>query len=171
MKKIIIACLAVLMMFGATSAFAGTKAGDTEVGVQFSFINVSVDDFDIDTIIVAGKVGVFITDALSLGVAATGLTISFDDGDFTQLAIELEPNYHFNNTANVVPYAGIHTGVSIAESDDYDSSELSYGPQVGIKSFLSESTALDTQLRYTFTEVDDTDVDIFELRIGLNIYF
>jgi hypothetical protein len=171
MKKILVGVLVVFMVFGASSAFAGTKAGDKEVGVQFSFMNVSFDSSDVDLVIVAGKFGWFLSDAISLGVTGSGVSVGMDGEDTTQLAVEFEPNYHFNTAASVVPYAGIHTGLAIVEGDGYDSTELSYGPQGGIKSFLNENTALDTQLRYTFTDVDGTDVDIFELRVGLNIYF
>lgn len=171
MKKIIVAFLMITMVLGAASAFAATEAGDAELGVQFSFMDMSGDNADAEMALIAGKFGWFLSDELSLGMTASGVSISFDDGDVTQLFFELEPNYHFNTTGSVVPYAGIHAGLSIAEGNGYDSNDFSYGLQGGIKSFLNDNAALDTQLRYTATDIDGNDVDIFELRVGLNIYF
>jgi hypothetical protein len=170
-KKIIVAFLMITMVLGAASAFAATEAGDAELGVQFSFMDMSGDNADAEMALIAGKFGWFLSDELSLGMTASGVSISFDDGDVTQLFFELEPNYHFNTTGSVVPYAGIHAGLSIAEGNGYDSNDFSYGLQGGIKSFLNDNAALDTQLRYTATDIDGNDVDIFELRVGLNIYF
>lgn len=171
MRKIVVAVLSCLLVFDVSAVLAGTKSGDSEIGVQMSYQNMSAGDIDGDVMIIAGKFAYFLTDAISLGGTTAGVAFSSGDTDVTSVTLELEPNYHFNTASNVVPYAGVHTGMAIVDYGDGSNSEIDYGLQGGMKFFLSESTAFDTQLRFTRYSVDDTDVDVKEIRIGLNIYF
>ncbi|MCK4838635.1 MAG: hypothetical protein KAS94_07500, partial [Desulfobulbaceae bacterium] len=122
---------------------------------------------DSDIMLVAANGAVFITDALAVG--GNVALMAMDDGagsDITVVTVAVEPNYHFGS-GTVVPYAGAHLGIMAFDYGSGSETEVSFGPHGGLKSFLSENTALDTQLRFTTSSSADT----LELRVGLNIYF
>jgi hypothetical protein len=178
MKKVALSLMLVFLLVGAGPALAGTEAGDTELGVQLGYDNISISndvDEDWDVFTVAGKVNYFVTDALSLGLSVMGEYYSYDDSDETMLFVEFEPNYHFSTGSSVVPYVGAHAGFVFWEFEDEDDTVFTYGGQIGVKSFFAENAAIDIQLRYTRYEpdVEDADIEIDQISglVGLNIYF
>lgn len=175
MKKLLMLLTVVCFIFSAPSLFAGTEAGDTELGLQGSIQNISPDegDEDITMLILAGSLGYFFTDALSVGVSVMGNLMSYDDYDSTQMSFLIEPNYHFNTESDIVPYVGVNGGITKFESEDTSESMFSYGAQIGFKSFFAENASFKVEGRYTHFEMDDEDVgvDILGLFVGVNVYF
>jgi len=172
MKKVLVGGLCALMVVGATSAFAGTKAGDKQVGLQFAYDRMTVDDSSNSSVILIGTFGYFVTNRISMGLTATANTQIPEQGDTSSSVFaELEPNFHFNTASTILPYAGIHAGMAVSESSGKSNSAFDYGAQVGLKSFISESAAFDTQLRYTRYSYESLDFADLRLQVGLDLFF
>ncbi len=160
-----------ILSFFPSTILAGTNAGDVEIGAQIILSNTSVDNDDTTTFTIAGKISIFATSWLSLGITPSGSLTESDSGDSSSIFFEFEPNFHFNTSGINVPYFGPHVGFIKFESGTTDETEFSYGAQIGFKTFFSENTALDSQLRFTRWEIFDTEFDDLSLRLGINIYF
>lgn len=174
MKKFKILCAVMVMsLIYANTAFSGTQAGMSELGAQITFQNVSVGDDSTQALILSGRYGYFVSDQVQLALSFAGQRTEYEDFTSTNIFVEFEPNYMFRSEADNIPYIGAHVGMIIYENDFDDGSTLTYGAQLGIKSFISENTAIDYQVRYTTYEPDDFDesIDVLQFRIGVNIYW
>ena len=185
MKKILVmclvACFAVVGISGVASA--ATKAGDLYLdgGLSFNAATIEVESEDFDASMFMANVGVekFFTDSFAtefgiLGMAAN-IDISGDDISLTGIGLQVKPNWHFNTASNVVPYVGLNLGYAWlgtdVEGEDADGNAFIYGAQAGIKQFIKENVCLQYEVSYTMgtLEMEDTDIDIGDLRIGVGI--
>jgi len=175
MKKVIVGVLSAALVLGASSAFAGTKAGDKEVGLNASLSTTSTDtngsSSDSTSLNIMGTMGYFMSDALEVSVGSMGIVTASDGSDSKNLALFVEPNYHFNTSTAMVPYAGVHGGMFLSQSGETSNSVFEYGAQAGIKSFLSENVAFNTQLRYDRYSVEDSTTSQLALNVGLVFNF
>ena len=66
--------------------------------------------------------------------------------------------YHFMTESTTVPYVGGQIAVSLMSSDDYDETGMMYGPLVGAKFFMNESTSLFIEYQYRIYGGDVGDI-------------
>ena len=178
MKKVFSAIL-MAFMISCSFAYAGTKAGNLEIGVNFAYDHFSGGDSDADNIIFGGQFSYFITDAVSLGLTSVVMWNSPDDdsddmieeSDTTIVFVEFQPDYHLNISGTIVPYLGPHLGIMYGDSDGESETDFDYGGHIGIKAFVSENSFFDLQGRYTRYNFDDDDVNDFRFQIGIHVFF
>lgn len=164
MKKLVGSVLILSLIAVTPAAFAGTSAGDKEVGVSGS-IRFSEDSTGVSA---NASTNWFFTDAFSLGVGLFSMMTMPDNGDdMIMNMVFVEPNYHFAPEAEVVPYAGVHVGLGSFESGDYSSTSITYGAQGGVKKFVSENVALKGECRYT--DMDGNKE--LGLHVGMSLFF
>lgn len=153
MKRILGVSLVILLLtIGlAGGSFAGTKAGDKEVGVQMSLNHDFNGDGSTATQF-SGDVGYFFTDAFEAGVSVGINWAEAGDVDVTSVSGFGIANYHFNTSSNIVPYVGAGAGFEYASYDDGNSddsnTEFAIEGHVGIKQFVAERTFLNYQVQY-----------------------
>ena len=152
--KLKLTLAALLTFVAASGAYAGPKAGDSEIGISAQFM--SSDDFDMT--IAIGSYGYQFTDAFQI-LGAVSATFS-DDSETGSLTVS--GRYHFNTASDTVPYIGIGYGTTIG-----DVSEGLFTLEGGVKQFLSERTSVNYGLSYQSAD----DFDFLVASIGLSIYF
>ena len=169
MKKLtLLALIAVLLCaFTSNMAFAGTKAGNTEIAANIS-VSKSLNDNNDSTIYqVATHIGYFLTDAIQIGIAGL-VSGDFDDSDSTVGYAGAAVDYHFNTSGNTVPYVGLGVGAFIFAGEP----ELAGEGRVGIKQFVSERVSINYLVSYQRSLDSDSDDDgTVRGSIGLGFYF
>ncbi len=193
MKKILFFSLLALFLFSLTAniAFAGTKAGSTELGLNASITNLSIDsddddDEDIQMFLGTVTAGYFITDQIQLGGSFMGNRMDYGDSDSTTYDLSAQAKYHFSSSdQTIVPYVGIQGGYytrtyDSGDGDESESDGYSYGALGGLKFFVTESTTLNLELNYNRLSLDpdsnddnddNIEADLLALLIGFSIYF
>lgn len=171
------------MVAFALLASAAVKAGESylakgmyEANFGASYTNLEVDDFDVHMLTGQGDLAYFLTDEISLGLGVMGAYL-MDAGDVDDdgylIGTELKLRYHFPAINCMVPYVGIHGGYVYMDAAGADDDGWSYGAHAGVKFPITANVFFDTQLRYTWVNLDDTDVDMELLQVvaGVSYYF
>lgn len=110
--------------------------------------------------IIGGDVGYFLRDDLALKAG-----INFRDLGQTAIGYKLGAKYYIESQ---FPVALDLTGSSI---EDVDENPLFLGFQGGYAWFLSDHIAIEPGLRYNLTLNEDASDSIFELNIGIALFF
>lgn len=128
---------------------------------------------DID---IRGTYGYFISNFLEIG--GFGNFSRELDGDVMRYGLGAFAEYHFPVWPRVIPYVGLSLGLQFVDVDfDEDESALIFTPRVGVKWFLRDYFAIDTNLFFALATddvfVNDGDLDKYDIGInlGLRVYF
>jgi opacity protein-like surface antigen len=150
-------------------------AGDVELSAMGGYMfgsladDNSSEDFEGHIILATGQMAYWLTDAITVGIGALGMYIPqagdagdmMGDDDAMLVGAELRGNYHFVNFGSFVPYVGLHGGAAYAVLGDTDSqTAFEYGAQVGFKYLLTDTVFIDTQVRHTRFDFDESDMNI-----------
>ncbi len=159
------------------TAGAETKGGDLEINTSVSYINTDTDEVDDDnnTLSLIGRLGYFFTPAINTEGALQIIGNSNGDTDFLAVAFNIRANYHFNTSGTVIPYLGPAVGIThtAIDADGFDESETggSYGGQVGLKSFLTETVAITTEWSLTRTAGFEFDSTVNAVFVGISYFW
>lgn len=188
MKKTVILTV-VLLMIMTGLAWAGTDAGDKEIGINGSYSNLTNSEDDDTTHFISGQIifNYFFSAYFSVGgtFRMDNFTYEPDQGDTsstTSQTLNIRTDLLAGGpTKTVIPYIGVHGGNYTSKSESggntYDSSSFSYGLQGGLKMFPSERVSVNLELDYTVTEpeVEDDEeeytLNALSLFVGASFYF
>jgi len=168
---------------------AGTQAGKSELRIDGSLQNMSMDSSD--STMLSGQIvyNKFLSDQFSLGAAIRPMiqTQSSDYGDdqTTSFLFLLGRGdfYLTGGESSFVPYIGAHAGVinyeyDMGGDDSTSESVLTYGIQGGGKFFVNENTSFNIELDLSIyspeTEDDygdSEDVTVTTVLFGYSVYF
>lgn len=128
-----------------------------------------------------GAYGFFIRDYLEVGAFAE-LAGNFDDvfryglGAFAEYHL---PELSFMQAPRTVPYIGANVGLAFVDSDiSEDNAALIFQPRFGVKWFIRDFFAIDTNLFFAVAtddiyQNDEDDLDAYDvgIQLGLRVYF
>jgi len=188
MKRIVaLTAMALLLMFGLQAMAQEPPfsplimEGDKELGLSgnLDFEGEGPDgDFNLN---ISGTYGYFIRNYLEVGGFAN---LNMIDGtDFMRYGLGGFAEYHFARWEpfgwqSVIPYVGASLGLAFADPDEgEDQSALIFMPRVGIKWFIRNYFAIDTNF-FVALATDDIykngeDLDPYDigLSLGLRVFF
>jgi hypothetical protein len=182
MKKILgmVLTLALISVFcGTASAQRATRPllsmGTQELGVSGNF---DFDDpqgkFSMD---LAATYGYFMTDNLEIGGKGGYIRSSTPQGSLDQLTLGAFGELHFPVYGMTVPYLGLDLDWRYTDLPRGSESAAVASPRVGIKWFLRDYFAVDTQMFYRLATDDiffrdgrDRDTD-WGAQVGLRVLF
>jgi len=128
-----------------------------------------------------GAYGFFIRDYLEVGAFAE-LAGNFDDvfryglGAFAEYHL---PELSFMQAPRTVPYIGANVGLAFVDSDiSEDNAALIFQPRFGVKWFIRDFFAIDTNLFFAVAtddiyQNDEDDLDAYDvgIQLGIRVYF
>ena len=128
-----------------------------------------------------GRYGFFIRDYLQVGGFAE-LAGNFDDVFRYGLGVFAEyhlPELSFLQAPRAMPYIGVNLGLAFVDSDiSEDNAALVFQPRFGVKWFIRDFFAIDTNLYFAMATDDiylndEDDLDAYDvgLQIGIRVYF
>ena len=144
----------------------GSQKGDSLLSAAFSLSSSSPDGGeDITTVVTQLGAGFFLTQEHEVGGQI--LYASSDSGAFDSEIISIAPYYNYNwrQSSRTWFYAGPHLGVQIIDTGFDDSTELSFGVHGGLRQWLTPSTSVFVEPRFTTSD----ELDDFTLLVGLSI--
>jgi outer membrane protein W len=124
--------------------------------------------------------GLFVRDGLSARATlayAVLEDVAGEDSDYRMSQLTLAAEYHLRREARLVPYLGFGVGWRSSHFGKLEESALVYGPRAGVKYFLADNVALDSEITYELSPAEvfindfvaeDTDVSSL---IGLRVLF
>ena len=179
MERFLIAVVALCFVAGVS--FGAMEAGNREVQVSGSLQKTDADWYETTTLSGQLNYNYFLSDNVSVG-GTVRLSLSKDDsdndGDETskQLFFLGRGDYYLAGiNPDTVPYVGGHLGIINYEYGDDSETVLTYGIHGGLKFFVSERVSWNTELDYTTytvdTDMDDSDVKVISLLLGMSYYF
>jgi hypothetical protein len=180
MKKVLVTAIAISIFALGGTAFAQRAgapmidAGSQEIGVSG---NIDFEDTDGKILLnLFGSYGYFIQDNVEVGVRVGYLRRR--GGDEERINVGGFGEFHFPVTNVTVPYVGADLDYAYADLEPGGSeNSLVLSPKVGVKWFIREHFAIDTNIYFAWAdedifvndnEPDDTD---WGARIGLRVYF
>jgi opacity protein-like surface antigen len=188
--QFVIIAVSIFMVTSAYAAGAGIGQGSNEFFGQAQLANTKStpeggSSTTTTTALYTVGYGRFITDPIQLGISHTGVIYSTDNSDSGIMIFDGFAKYHFYSKGQtVVPYVGIQlgfVGLSSSSSGGSDTSGtgFSYGGMGGIKFFLSENFAVNTELNYRHSSMTITagnsdytsTEDALTALLGFAIYF
>ena len=128
-----------------------------------------------------GRYGFFIRDYLEVGAFAE-LAGNFDDtfryglGAFAEYHL---PEWSFLQAPRTMPYIGADLGLAFVDSDiSEDNAALVFQPRFGVKWFIRDFFAIDTNFFFAMAtddlyQNDEDDLDPYDvgIRLGIRVYF
>ena len=152
-RKLFVVFLAAGIFAIPATAFSGYNAGDMEFSLSGS--GSSDNDFDATTLSAEGAWGYFFTPMIE-GVIRQGIGFSDtpDDSDWnasTRLGVDF--NFPFDR---YVPYVGANIGYLYGDSVE---EQFIAGPNVGLKSFVNQTTFILAAVEYEFLFDDKDEAD------------
>jgi hypothetical protein len=158
-------------LVAAPVSYGFQEQGTNEVELSGGFTHVS--DSDVGTVYADVAYGYFIAPRIDLGLRQT-LTYNFvDEGSDTWIASTIPfINYNFETAnPNLRPFLGAFVGAAYNNDDTTGIA----GPAVGVKYFLTDSTAVVARYRYewffddvTFKDATDTSDGSHVFTVGLS---
>jgi hypothetical protein len=149
-RKLTLILLAAGIFAIPATAFSGYNTGDWEFSLAGS--GSSDNDFDTTTASAEGALGYFFTPVIE-GIIRQGIGFSDtpDDSDWNgSTRVGADFNFPFDR---YVPYIGASIGYLYGDSVD---EQFIAGPDVGLKSFVNETTFILAAVEYEFL-FDDAD--------------
>jgi outer membrane protein W len=193
MRKLGLLLLLVAVMFAYSNeaAAAGLQKGASEIAAfgSLSRMTTKMDDYKDTTNTNIGILGYnyFLTDQVSAGanLLLMGTKSKDNEGSTSSVVatgIDLNAKYHFTSKGQtVVPYLGLQGGwMGISMKSDGDSLSgraPSYGGMGGVKFFITENIAFNTELNYRrynikFSgEESKAKINNLSLLLGFSVYF
>lgn len=176
MRKIlwVAGCVLAALLIAAAPASAAVKEGDKEIAVYGSMQSIKIElggetaTLNVLTLQLTG--GFFVSDAAQVGGSFTQQTFS-NDFTVTNRMVGGFFKFHFNPKETVVPYVGAQVGLTTTEFEGESDSSTSYGPLGGIKFFISENLSVNPEASLTFAKIQEADVTITTVQVGLAYYF
>ncbi|MCF8364302.1 MAG: hypothetical protein K9H16_00880 [Bacteroidales bacterium] len=170
-KFTIITIAILLIASGFTLAQSeGIQKGDKEI--LFSGYMSTNTNFDYGYANFFFSYSKYVTNRLSLGVGPT-LSFSFSDDTESNLGLSIFTKYNFNQTKKTVPYASLsYYQYSFKTEGDTKLGDLaSIQIGLGMKNFINEFLAVDSQLSYGFGLSSADNGGSLLLIIGLSYMF
>ncbi len=164
MKKwilVLVVVLTFMALVGTTSA--EVKQGDKEITFSGAYAHLSGSEGlgHMDATILTGSFGYFISDAVEISGKGMGAWIKAGDIELKAFGIGADVKYHWNTTGVTVPYIGaqlnyLHGNIEDDE-DDESADGTMYGPMLGVKFFLNDTTILFLEYQYDLFTGDAKD--------------
>lgn len=151
MKKLgIMTAAALLVAMTSSISFAAVNAGENEVSISGSIMSTKMDGVNdtVDSTIIRGGMGHYLTDNISLGGDLTYINTSSGSFDSTTFVANINGRFYFLPKETIVPYVGAQLGYLSSESGSSTSTGYNYGAMAGIKFFMSENASFDAELNY-----------------------
>ena len=142
--------------------FAGTRAGMNEFGGAFTITKSTQEGSD-PSWMAMFSLNRFPTATFSVGIVGV---VMGSEGEYDGV-VGLRTDWYSSTASDTVPYIGGRAMRAVGEDV---SSDITYGPQIGLKHFLGESLSVNYEVSYT-TTTDNSDVGIYRGMIGLSYYF
>ncbi len=140
----------------AASVQAAQSKGDSALQLGGGFFHAQ--GADVGTLTIDVGYGYYLTENWELGILQTLGYAFIDDGD-DQWSASTIPyvNYNFRASEPFQPFIGAFIGASYNEDD----ATGTIGPQLGFKSFVSDSTFIVVKYRYEwfFSELNYDDIE------------
>lgn len=182
-KQILTVLLIGFMLCVPNISQAKVEKGDQELSLDGSVTTLDSYSYDGNNVASTTKFGlgvsygVFLTDAIQLGVSGRGDTNWNGESGYDQMNVSGFCKYHFMTETDIVPYIGGQAGYAYTayyqpNTPDSESSSLSYGGMLGVKWFVKENISFYTEYNVNVTEHESgsslvTNQGLF----GLAIYF
>lgn len=178
MKKALLTAVALAFLVPGGSALAQgapmIDMGTQELGVSGLF---DFDDADGNLFLnLSGSYGYFIQDNVELGARVSYLRTQ--GGDVEEIGVGGFGEFHLPVSNITVPYVGVGLDYSYTEIDPGDDEDaFVVSPRVGVKWFVREYFAIDTNVFFKWAtedlyvndnEIEDTD---WGALIGLRVFF
>jgi opacity protein-like surface antigen len=169
----LLAVVGVVLAIFAAPAFSATKTGDNELTLSGAFAFTSYEDFDVTSFTVQTSYSRFLTDAISVGGALAGTWMDVEGDTATAAAIDVNAKWHFNTSAELVPYIGPQVGLIMVDSEGYSDSVFSYGAFAGVKYFAKENVFVFAEYNFKMYSLDEGGGDIMvnALLFGVGFVF
>jgi hypothetical protein len=152
-RKLTLILLAAGTFVIPATAFSGYNAGDMEFSLSGS--GTSDNDFDSTFLSVEGALGYFFTPVIE-GVLRQGVVFADtpEDSDWNgSTRVGVDFNFPFDR---YIPYVGASLGYLYGDSVD---EQFVAGPDVGLKSFVNETTFILAAVEYEFLFDDSDEAD------------
>jgi hypothetical protein len=164
-KRILVLVVVLALVVLAGIASAEVKQGDREISFSGAWADLSGDDGHIKTTLLTGSVGYFVSDPVELSIKGTGAWIDVMGTKLDAYGIGGDVKYHWNTTGVTVPYIGAQWNYLLGKSSDSSLVDLDgsadgsyYGPLLGVKFFLNDTTILFVEYQYDLFTGDIRDV-------------
>ena len=162
-----------IILFASNNIFSqseGIQKGDREITFN-GFISTN-SKFDYGFANFYFSYSKYLSDRLSLGFGPT-LSVSFSDDTNADLGLSIFSKYNFNQTKKTVPYATLQYYQYSFKTDEEtklkDYAFIQTG--LGMKNFINEFLAVDTQLSYGFGLSSSGSGGSILLITGLSLLF
>ena len=180
MKRMLMLTVVVaLILIGTTNA--AVEKGDTEVSIYGSWQKLNDEGGDsLDITTIAGGLGYFVTDELQLSLVGNWSEMSVDGLDLTLWGLGGNAKYHFMTDSTTVPYVGgqflyekLEASTSGGWSGGGSVDGYLYGPLLGAKFFMNDSTSLFVEYQYQMYggDLDDGLDDGHAVMFGIAYLF
>jgi hypothetical protein len=148
----------------------GPTGGENLINFGGSLGTTDVDGDETTTINLQAGFGHFLTDVHEVG-AQLNESYSSPDGapDTISTGLSGYYNYNFRQNPRTWFYAGPHLGLLMIDANDDDDTNLAIGIHGGIRHWLSESTAVFVEPRFTVSEFNNDDVETAEVIFGYTV--
>ncbi len=160
---VLVAVLTCLVLVGTVSA--EVKQGDKEVTFSGAWADLAGEDGHTKLTWLSGSLGYFVTDAVEVSGKALGAWIDVMGTKLDAYGLGADVKYHWNTTGMTVPYVGAQVNYLHGKTDDSSISGLSgsadgmlWGPMLGAKFFLNDTTILFVEYQYDLFTGDIKDV-------------
>lgn len=193
MRKLGLLLLLVAVMFAYSNeaSAAGIQKGASEISAfgSLSRMTTKVDDYKDTTHTNIGMLGYsyFLTDQISAGanLLLIGMKSKDSEGSTSSAGItgiDLNAKYHFfSKGQTVVPYLGLQGGLMRmslkSDGDSLSGRAPSYGGMGGVKFFITENIAFNTELNYRRYSIkfsgyeSKAKINNLSLLLGFSVYF
>jgi hypothetical protein len=160
----------------AVPAFAGTQAGQIEVGGNAAFIKpVGMSGVDANALLANINVGYFVTDAIEV---KGGIVTAYAWGSGNSMYLvgfTAGGDYHFLTKGKLVPYIGGSGGLAVVGMSGASVTGGLVEGHVGLKHFIGERTTINYQVGYERAFVsafgNEASVGFIAATIGLSYLF
>jgi len=183
-------CILLAILVGAFSLSAMAQAPKSRNFKINALINMNNETYKPDDgklklngYNILGGVGFFINDMFEVGpeISVGQSKTDFGDGDeltFSQWALGVKANAHFNTDTQVIPYVGLNLAFASRKleifGDSTDDTAPLYGLQAGLDYFITEKVSVNPELRYTMGKFsfdgDDTDYSNLSFMVGFAVH-
>lgn len=152
------------------SADAAIRRGITELAIFGNLTSINLEnDGSEDLVTLALGSGYFHSDEVEVGAQA----IASESEDLDLYSLGGNVKYHFTPQLTTIPYVGGQLNYSLCELRGRDEDGFMYGPVMGVRYFVSESTSIFFEYQYQIYDgsIDDIVDDAHSLFIGILFKF
>lgn len=190
MTKAAISCVLALTLMSCQSVQGRDYlSGTRRAAVDVSYVDDSLEDefgaeIEVETLRASGSMGYFLSSNFELGGEAA---ISNQEQDVLGIVSEADTvalggfaTYHLLDTGALRPFVSAGVGLLSGSTGSADIDGLYYGVQVGVSTFVTESTSIDFGISKLWSQQDwdapgvgsfDVDEDVLALTVGVSFLF